>query len=111
MLYRNIFCVISLDLKALILSSNRLSGLTGLSALKDLNTLGMEWAIVDLTPVLFIPPMLIRGLSKKKFSSLVLSHNCFKSISVERLTKLAKLSLSHNSLRAIPNVQVWNQMN
>ena len=50
-------------------------------------------------------------LPVKRFFTSVLSHNCLKSISVEKLTKLTKLSLSHNSLRAIPDVQVWNQTN
>jgi len=40
------------------------------------------------------------------FSTAVLSSNCFKSISVEKLPKLTKLSLSQNSLRNIPDVQV-----
>ena len=36
----------------------------------------------------------------------VLSHNCFKSLSLKKLSKLTKLSLSNNSLRDIPDTQV-----
>ena len=36
----------------------------------------------------------------------VLSHNQFESVSVEKLSQLSKLSVSHNLLRAVPNIQV-----
>ena len=36
----------------------------------------------------------------------MLSHNCFESVDVQKLTKLTKLSLAHNVLQSIPDTSV-----
>jgi Leucine-rich repeat (LRR) protein len=43
--------------------------------------------------------------SLRQLNTLVLSHNMFEFVCVEKLKLLSKLSLSHNSLKAVPDTQ------
>ena len=78
-------------LKALILNNNDISSITGLSCLKQLNALGnhsIKYVVADV------------------YWSIVLSHNQLEMISLDDLSLLTKLSLSHNLLTTCPDTRV-----
>lgn len=74
---------------------------------KQQSTLGSAWNFfTETTQHSWCVPSSFERLCLFRVSFLVLSHNMFERVCVKKLKLLSKLSVSHNSLKAVPDTQV-----